>query len=93
MRLPPDVVSLEQPLELFGGQPRHFFLKQPRPDEPLPALDHLVHDDKAVAMPVKELHGVMAAADKDQQCAGEGIDLHRLLGERRKAVAPLPRMR
>ncbi len=33
MRLPPDVVSLEQPLELLGCQRHHFHLKQPRPDE------------------------------------------------------------
>ena len=64
MRLPPDVISLEQPLELLGGQHHHFPLKQPWPDKPLPALDHLVYDDKAVAAPVKDLHGVMTATDE-----------------------------
>ena len=64
MRLPPDVISLEQPLELLGGQRHHFLLKQPWPDKPLPALDHLVYDDKAVAVPVKDLHGVMTATDE-----------------------------
>ena len=63
VRLPEDVVSIEQPLELLGGQRHHLLLHESRPAELLPPLDHLVPDREVVF--IKPLFG-MSLKDREK---------------------------
>jgi hypothetical protein len=50
--LSPDVVPVQQPLQLLSAQCHYWLLEQPRPMKLLPAFDDLVPERKAVAVPV-----------------------------------------
>src|SRR5581483_875988 len=51
MGLGPDVVAIQQPVQLFHRQRHYLLLKQPRPMKPLSSLNLLPPQDEAVPLP------------------------------------------
>ena len=65
---PPDVVTVEQPVELFTSYRHDILLRGPRPVELVP-LETLVSDHKAVTLPYQQLQLVASGVDESEQRA------------------------